>query len=156
MTKNKNEEENRSLPHFLFTLTSEDTLCVKHAIYLLHLLHGYSQTLLLLQPNTMSYLPPAKNVLKATARLRRVKPQTPHHMLLDVLKNLRRVLLKRNLHISTNRRDAQMGLAGSSMLRAFAKADFGITFCAKEYIEEEINNKELFVLNVVEPIPPLF
>ena len=50
--------------------------------------------------------------------------------------------------------NAQMELAGSSMLRAFAKADFGITFCAKEYIEEEINNKELFVLNVVEPIPP--
>ena len=49
--------------------------------------------------------------------------------------------------------EADMELASFSLLRDFAKAGFGITFCAQEYIHEEIRNHELFVLDVVQDIP---
>ena len=46
-----------------------------------------------------------------------------------------------------------MELASYSLVTEFTKIGFGIGYATKDYIKDELNNKELFILDIKENIP---
>ena len=46
-----------------------------------------------------------------------------------------------------------MELASYSLVTEFTKIGFGIGYATKDYIKQELKNKELFILDIKEDIP---
>ena len=58
-----------------------------------------------------------------------------------------------NLDIKLN---STIDLASFSLVTEFTKIGFGIGYSTIEYIKKELNNKELYILNIKETIPPRY
>ncbi|WP_028972972.1 LysR family transcriptional regulator [Spirochaeta cellobiosiphila] len=73
-------------------------------------------------------------------------------ILLEEGTNMRRFI---DQYFSSNKVECkpELELGSIDMLTKFAAADFGISFVTKDFIEKELSTKEVYMVNVKEPIP---